>query len=129
MFNILLEKGVNPKRKVTFGDACVSGNINIIKSLAAKDIKPSAKEIDRCLYNGHKEAAIYLNEKLSQEGKETVDIKRRCNLGPTHSRCAAHMKRAFFGFVSCREFFHGGCDDGGEVPFSNLEACKRVCEE
>jgi ankyrin repeat protein len=129
IYTILLEKGANPKQKVTFKDACASGNINIIKSLTSKGIKPSADEIDFCLYNGHKEAAVYLNNKLNEEKKETVDIKRRCHLGPTHSRCQANFLHAYFDSKSCRIFSHGGCDDGGEVPFADLEACKRVCEE
>lgn len=129
IYNILLEKGADPKQKVTFKDACQSGKINIIKSLATKGIKPSAEDIDFCLYNGHKEAAVYLNGKLSEEKKETVDIKRRCHLGPTHSRCQANFQHAYFDSKSCRIFSHGGCNDGGEVPFDDLEACRRVCEQ
>ncbi len=129
IFNILLEKGANPKQKVTFHDACESGNINIVRTLALRGIKPSAEDIDFCLYNGHKEAAIHLNIMLKEEKNQQVDIKRRCSLKPDGGHCKAIFQAAYFNAEAkvCREFICGGCDC--VVPFDNFEACKKVCEE
>ena len=127
IFNILLEKGANPQQKVTFHDTCESGNINIMRTLAVRGIKPSAEDIDFCLYNGHKEAAIHLNIMLKEEKSQQVEIKRRCYLKPSSGSCKAIFEGAYFDEKAnvCREFT--GC--GGVFPFNNLEACKKVCEE
>ncbi len=127
IFNILLEKGANPQQSVTFHDACESGNIDIVRILAAGGIKPSAEEIDFCLHNGHRDAAIHLNAILKAENKQQVEIKRRCYLEPSSGSCKALLTGAYFDAKAknCMEFT--GC--GGVFPFSDVEACKRVCEE
>jgi ankyrin repeat protein len=126
IFNIFLERGANPKHGVTFGDVCVSGSLSIAKTLTAKSIKPYAKDIDLCLFNGHKEAAIYMNKMLSEEKRQTVDIKERCHLKLVMGSCKANMPGAYFDEKAgnCKEI--SGC---GGFPFDTLEACKKACEE
>ncbi len=128
IFSALLAAGADPQR-VTFQAACEAGAPGIVRLLAQKGVKPSAAEVDFCLYNGHREAAVYLNRLLSNEKKETVDLKRRCRLKPDPGQCKANFWRAYYdpAAKTCREFSYGGC--GGEDPFASLEACKNVCEE
>ena len=126
IFNLLLEKGANPINTVTFSDACHAGNIGIVQSLAKRGVSPSAAEIDYCLYRGHKEAAVYLNNVMVAENKPTADIKKRCGLQPDPGPCMALLRHAYFDGAACRGFFYGGC--GGIIPFYNLQACKNVCE-
>jgi len=124
----LLAAGADPQR-VTFQAVCESGAMGIVRLLAQKGLRPSAADVDFCLYNGHREAAVYLNRLLSDEKKETVDLKRRCRLTPDPGQCKANFRRAYYDpkTNTCREFSYGGC--GGEDPFESLAACKSVCEE
>lgn len=125
IFALLLEKGVSPQ-KITFHDVCASGNMNIVRTLAERGVSPSVDDIDFCLFNGHKEAAVHLNT-LVKNGSQQADIKRRCHLEPTDGTCKALLEGAYFDVKAkvCREFT--GC--GGVFPFDSLEACKKVCEE
>jgi hypothetical protein len=128
IFSALLAAGADPQR-VTFQAACEAGAPGIVRLLAQKGARPSAAEVDFCLYNGHREAAAYLNQILRDEKKETVDLKRRCGLTPDPGQCKANFWRAYYdpAAKTCREFSYGGC--GGEDPFASLTACKNVCEE
>lgn len=129
IFRLLLEKGADPDQKSILDEVCESGNSAIAKILAEKGARPSPEVIDRCLFNGHKETAVYMNKLLKNEKKPEVDIKSRCRLQPADGYCKAAFDIAFFdpGANRCVEFTYGGC--GGVTPFSSLEACKRVCEE
>jgi ankyrin repeat protein len=129
IFTILLEKGAKPDQSSIFEYVCASGEMNITKSLVARGITPTAEAIDLCLFNGHKEAAVYLNQVLKKETGQEVDMKRRCRLEPDGGICKALFWSAYFdpGAKVCREFAYGGC--GGQNPFESLEACQRVCEE
>ncbi len=82
IFTILLEKGAKPDQSSMFDHVCASGEMNITRNLVARGITPSAEAIDLCLFNGHKEAAVYLNQVLKKETGQAVDMKRRCHLEP-----------------------------------------------
>jgi ankyrin repeat protein len=129
VFGTLLEKGVEPNQERILSVACVSGNLTILKTLVKKGETPAAADVNLALYYGHKQAAAYLNDELKKAGKKTVDLRRRCDLGPVSSQCMANFTRAYFESLtsSCREFSYGGC--GGEVPFDSVEACRNVCED
>jgi hypothetical protein len=129
IFSLLLDKGANSKQSSLLDVACVSGNIAIARRLVENNVAPSAEVIDRCLFNGHKEMAVYLNGLLKKEKNQEVDIKARCRMTPDGGICMAAFNRAYFNPISnaCFEFIYGGC--GGVAPFNSLEACKRVCVE
>ncbi|WP_225073723.1 ankyrin repeat domain-containing protein [Desulfuromonas sp. CSMB_57] len=129
LFTILLDRGANPNQNSMFENVCASGDMNITRILVTRGIKPSAEAVDLCLFNGHKEAAVYLNQVLKKETGQEVDIKRRCHLEPDGGMCKALFWSAYFdpGAKVCREFAYGGC--GGQNPFESLEACQSVCEE
>jgi len=129
VFNILIEKGADPKQTVAFKDVCKSGNMNIVRALAARGVKPAAEDIDICLYNGHKEAAVHLSGMLKADKARQVDLKKRCAIKPYGGHCKAMFVKAYFDAKAkvCMEFVCGGCSC--VVPFDSLEACKKVCEE
>ena len=129
IFDLLMEKGANPNQSRIFHDACESGNMKIIVTIAEKGGRPSLEDIEYCLYNGHKEAAVFLNKVLRDQRQQGAEIKRRCSLEPVGGPCKALFTNAYFDkqTKSCQEFIYGGC--GGIVPFADLAACKRICEE
>ena len=127
LFDLLLEKGVDPKQNVTFGDVCQGGSVSVARKLASLGLMPSAEEIDVCVFNGYKETAQFLNQILVEQKKPAVDLKGRCHLKPDGGVCKANFIHAYYDGRLCREFSYGGC--GGEVPFDSLEACKSICEE
>ncbi len=128
VFRILAEKGCRPVENILHG-ACEAGNLNIVKALTEKGARPSEKDIDFCLYNGHKKAAQFLNPILKKESKVEVDLRSRCRLAPGSGSCKALFWAAYYDAATgkCQEFAYGGC--GGQVPFEALDACRRVCEE
>jgi hypothetical protein len=128
LFRLLLQKGAIPQSSV-FEVACVSGNVGIARILVEKNVEPTTEAIDRCLFYGHKEMAVYLNGVLKKEKKREVDLRERCRMEPDGGVCLAAFDRAYFSPLArtCFKFIYGGC--GGAAPFSSLEACKRVCEE
>lgn len=129
VFNILVQRGANPNQSRIFHDACESGNMKIITTIAEKGGRPSLEDVEYCLYNGHKEAAVYLNKTLRARQQPEADIRRRCSLEPVDGTCKALFTNAYFDKQTntCLEFIYGGC--GGVVPFADLAACKRICEE
>jgi hypothetical protein len=128
VFSILVERGANPNQPRIFYEACESGNVKIIGTITAKGGQPSLEDGEYCLYNGHKDAAVYLNTALRARQQPEADIKRRCSLSPVGGPCKALFTNAYFDKQtnSCQEFIYGGC--GGVVPIADLEACKRICE-
>lgn len=126
VFNLLLQKGANPKQKGILFDACKSGNLNIVKTLVDKGNEPTEKDIDRAAGKGHTEVANYLSALLKKtQGKET-DPRERCRLKPEPGSCKALFTYAYFDETAKRCFEASGC--GGVMPFDTLEACKKVCE-
>ncbi|MBN1141688.1 MAG: ankyrin repeat domain-containing protein [Deltaproteobacteria bacterium] len=129
LFRLLLEKGARPSTEKILHDACQAGNLTIIKALTEKGVKPTEQDIDFCLFNGHKEAALFLNPILKKEQNREVDIRGRCPMVPQDGPCKALFWVAYYDSLAgkCREFAYGGC--GGVTPFESLDACRRVCEE
>jgi hypothetical protein len=103
--------------------------VKIIGTITAKGGQPSLEDVEYCLYNGHKDAAVFLNKVLQDQKQPRADIKRRCSLEPAGGNCKALFTNAYFDKQTntCQEFIYGGC--GGVVPFADLDACRRICEE
>lgn len=125
----LLEKGLDPRQKDIMRGACEAGNVNIIKDLTVRGVKPTAEDVDFCLYRGHRDAAVFLSDLLKKTEHLDIDIQARCRLEPQDGACKALFWAGYYDATAkeCREFAYGGC--GGVTPFEDLEACKRVCEE
>ena len=107
-------------------DSTIEGNIrDTAISTYARGIAPSAADIIFCLFNGHREAAVHLNEVLKEGKNQPVEIRRRCHMELSSVSCKALLEGAYFDAKSksCREFT--GC--GGVFPFNNLDACKSAC--
>jgi ankyrin repeat protein len=129
IFTILLSKGARPKQEGILHAACGSGSLAIVKTLVEKGEGPAARDIDSALYQGHLDVAVYLNDVLKKTGKQTVDLRRLCDLKPASGRCKALFYRGYYDAATkaCREFVYGGCD--GVAPFHSVEACRNVCED
>jgi len=131
IFNLLIEKGGNPKQKDIIKSACDTDreNLTIIKTLLEKGNVPNEEDIDVCMFKGHKEASILLSNFIkSTQGKE-IDIKRRCYLKPVSGRCKGNFWGGYYDPFKkvCQAFNYGGCND--VVPFDSVEACRNICEE
>jgi len=131
IFQILVEKGVNPKQKGIIKSACDADveNLTIIKNLIEKSNVPTEEDIDDCIFKGHKNASILLSNfiKITQ-GKE-IDIKKRCYLKPMRGVCKGNFRGVYYDLQkkTCHSFTYGGCDD--IVFFDSVEACRNICEE
>lgn len=126
IFNLLFEKGANPKQPNILLIACEAGNLNIVKTLAEKGNEPTRQDIDLATARGHVAVAAYLNDLLKKKTGQQTDLKERCRLKPEPGDCKALFWYAYYDekAKACREA--SGC--GGMMPFDSLDACKKMCE-